>query len=81
MDADAKSAAACWARFREAAADALDGHYAKGHRLIEDIRATSGNYFAETARRELRAWCDRAAGEAEKVNHRIAPVIETAGDE
>jgi hypothetical protein len=76
MDADANSAAACWTRFCEAAADARDGHFSKGHKLIARVRVRFGDYAAETARRELRAWCDREAREAEKINHRISPVFE-----
>lgn len=53
---DDASARACWARFRAAADDALDGHFARGHALIAKIRARSGDYAAETARRELRAF-------------------------
>jgi hypothetical protein len=76
MDAHGCSAAACWTRFCEAAADARDGHFLKGHRLIARVRLRFGDYAAETARRELRAWCDRDAREAEKINQRIAPVFE-----
>ena len=76
MDADADSAAACWTRFCEAAADARDGHFLKGHQLIARVRVRFGDYAAAAARRELVAWCNEAERKAEKINQRISPVFE-----
>ena len=66
----------CWQRFLEAAEDARRGHYARGRALIERVRAASGDYEAETARRELRAFVGLSDERLERMNHYIAPACE-----
>ena len=67
------SAAACWARFCEAADDLREGRTAKAHAIVARIRATSGNYAAETARRELRAFAGQDDERRERANRYLLP--------
>lgn len=50
----ADDAARCLEDFRAAVADAKDGRFASGKRLIERVRARGGDRLADIARAELR---------------------------
>ena len=67
------SAAACWARFCEAADDLKEGRTGKAHAIVARIRATHGDYAAETARRELRAFAGQDDERLERANRYLLP--------
>jgi hypothetical protein len=46
----------CLAAFREAVAEAKEGRFGAGKRLIERVRARGGDHMAEVARAELRKY-------------------------
>ena len=53
---DGEQALACWRRFNVAASTLRCGSDVKARALIERVRARSGDYAANTARRELYAF-------------------------
>jgi hypothetical protein len=77
---DDTSREACWRRFIDAVEDARAGHYAKGHALIERVRAKGGNFAAACMRAELRAFVDQDRIKRERANARLSPVQETPSD-
>jgi len=71
-----RSALACWQRFTAAASAVKRGDYGPARALIARVRASSGDYAARCARRELRAFCGLDEHALDDANRRVAPVVE-----